>query len=64
MNAKKLNNFIDPTCNLISVPVSSPTFTIAWHPKKYLLAYACDEKHDRDGTRGTLKVFGFPSDDK
>jgi len=50
--------------HVTSVPVSSPTFTIAWHPKKYLLAYACDEKHDRDGTRGTLKVFGFPSDDK
>ena len=22
----------------------APTFTVAWHPKKYLLAYACDDK--------------------
>ena len=26
------------------VPTQSPTFTVAWHPKKYLLAYACDDK--------------------
>ena len=64
INANVNECFRDLTWNLTSVPVSSPTFTIAWHPKKYLLAYACDEKHDRDGTRGTLKVFGFPSDDK
>lgn len=47
------------------VPVSSPTFTIAWHPKRYLLAYACDDKdkYDRDRDTGSLKVWGFPSDD-
>jgi len=52
--------------HVASVPVSSPTFTIAWHPKKYLLAYACDEKHERDSSRsvGTLKVFGFSSEEK
>ena len=22
-----------------SIPVSSPTFTVAWHPKRYILAY-------------------------
>ena len=48
-----------------AVDVSSPTFTIAWHPKRYLLAYACDdkEKYDRDRDTGSLKVWGFPSSD-
>ena len=22
----------------------SPTFTVAWHPNRYLLAFACDDK--------------------
>jgi len=47
--------------HVATVPVSSSTFTIAWHPKRYLLAYACDEKYDRDRNVGTLKVFGFPN---
>ena len=38
--------------------VCSPTFTIAWHPSRYLLAYACDDKdkYDRDRDAGSLKV--------
>ena len=46
------------------VPVTNPTFTIAWHPKRYLLAYACDdkEKYERDRDSGALKVWGFPED--
>lgn len=46
-----------------AVDVTSPTFTISWHPKRYLLAYACDdkEKYDRDRDTGSLKVWGFPS---
>ena len=45
------------------IPVHSPSFTIAWHPKRYLLAYACDdkEKYDRDRDLGSLKVWGFPA---
>ena len=27
----------DVTCN-------APTFTLAWHPKKHILAFACDDK--------------------
>ncbi|CAB4066975.1 THOC3 [Lepeophtheirus salmonis] len=46
------------------VSVTSPTFTIAWHPKRYLLAYACDDKDKYDHRdAGSLKVWGFPSDD-
>ncbi|KAK6178035.1 hypothetical protein SNE40_012874 [Patella caerulea] len=44
------------------IPCDTPTFTVAWHPKRHLLAYACDDKHDRDRDSGTVKVFGFPTD--
>jgi THO complex subunit 3 len=38
--------------------------TVAWHPSKYLLAYAGDEQESRPGGGGTvmagnLRVFGF-----
>lgn len=26
------------------ITTQAPTFTVAWHPKKFLLAYACDDK--------------------
>jgi THO complex subunit 3 len=46
------------------LPTTSPTFTVAFHPKQHLLAFACDDKDqyrdDRDA--GTVKVFGFPSE--
>ena len=46
------------------VPCESPTFSVAWHPKKQLLAYACDDKdkYERDRDAGTIKLFGIPSD--
>ncbi|XP_029645736.2 THO complex subunit 3-like [Octopus sinensis] len=45
------------------IPCETPTFTVAWHPKRYLLAFACDDKHDRgDRDSGMVKVFGFPND--
>lgn len=49
---------------ITEIPVDAATFTVAWHPKQYLLAYACDEKEsfDRKRDSGNLKVFGFPSD--
>ncbi|KAL3865004.1 hypothetical protein ACJMK2_006640 [Sinanodonta woodiana] len=49
---------------IIEVPCEAPTFTVAWHPKRHLLAYACDDKPERDRDRdsGTVKVFGFPND--
>lgn len=43
------------------ISVTSATFTVAWHPKQYLLAYACDDKDlERRREAGSLKVFGFP----
>ncbi|XP_074642173.1 THO complex subunit 3-like [Tubulanus polymorphus] len=46
------------------VPCESPTFTVAWHPKRYLLAFACDDKlkYERERDAGTVKVFGLPND--
>ncbi|XP_046480721.1 THO complex subunit 3 [Neodiprion pinetum] len=46
------------------IPVEAATFTVAWHPKQYLLAYACDDKdtYDRKRDAGSLKVFGFSSE--
>lgn len=42
------------------VPVSAATFTVAWHPKHYLLAYACDDKQERKGSSSSasVKLFG------
>jgi len=50
------------------IPVEASTFTVAWHPTQYLLAYACDDKeYDKEyksmkKDAGTLKVFGFPGE--
>ncbi|XP_030376190.1 THO complex subunit 3 [Scaptodrosophila lebanonensis] len=44
------------------IHVDASTFTVAWHPKQYLLAYACDEKelNRRDRDAGNVKIYGFP----
>lgn len=44
------------------VPCDSPTFTVAWHPKLRLLAYACDDKDKYNRDAGTVKLFGLPSE--
>ncbi|KAJ8303591.1 hypothetical protein KUTeg_019987, partial [Tegillarca granosa] len=43
------------------IACESPTFTVAWHPKRHLLAYACDDKYERDRDAGNVKVYGFPN---
>uniref|UniRef100_A0A674NRG8 THO complex 3 n=1 Tax=Takifugu rubripes TaxID=31033 RepID=A0A674NRG8_TAKRU len=50
---------------LWEVQCDSPTFTVAWHPKRPLLAYACDDKegkYDSNREVGTVKLFGLPND--
>ncbi|MEQ2163432.1 THO complex subunit 3 [Goodea atripinnis] len=50
---------------LWEVQCDSPTFTVAWHPKRPLLAYACDDKegkYDSNREAGTVKLFGLPND--
>jgi THO complex subunit 3 len=42
------------------MPCRAPTFSVAWHPNKYLLAFSTDDKdrHERDA--GTVRLFGLP----
>jgi THO complex subunit 3 len=56
---------VDTGEKISEVPVEFPTFTVAWHPKRYLLAFACDDKetYNRDHDAGTVKLFGLPSGD-
>lgn len=51
---------------LTSIRCDAPTFEIAWHPKRYLLAIACDEKDRYDNSKdsGVVKVWGFPGVDE
>jgi len=55
---------VESTERVAEISVDSPTFTVAWHPSRYLLAYACDDKdkYERDRDAGNLKVWGFPSE--
>lgn len=46
---------------ICDVSCTSPTFTVAWHPKAYLLAFACDDKDKHDRDCGTVKLFGLPN---
>ncbi|CAG0919748.1 unnamed protein product [Notodromas monacha] len=42
------------------INVHMPSFTVAWHPKRYLLAYSCDDKFaSRTKEIGSLRVFGL-----
>ncbi|GBP19332.1 THO complex subunit 3 [Eumeta japonica] len=43
------------------IPVQAATFTVAWHPSRYLLAFACEDKEPAERKRdaGNLKVWGF-----
>ena len=47
-------------------PCESPTFTIAWHPKRYIIAYACDDKekgsYNQERDRGSVKIYGVSKD--
>lgn len=43
-----------------AIDVISPTLTLDFHPKEYILAYALNEHEYRDV--GTIKVVGFPEE--
>lgn len=47
---------------IIAVPVDTPTFTVAWHPRVHLLAYACDDKDEGNRDAGTVKLFGISNE--
>lgn len=44
------------------IDVNSPTLTLDFHPKEYILAYALDEHGYHDV--GAIKVIGFPEKDR
>uniref|UniRef100_H2ZMH6 Uncharacterized protein n=1 Tax=Ciona savignyi TaxID=51511 RepID=H2ZMH6_CIOSA len=59
--------FIDISCvktgeKICEVPCDSPTFTLAWHPKLKLLAYACDDKDKYNRDAGSVRLFGLPNE--
>jgi len=61
------DHFIDVSCvetgeKIHEIPCDAPTFTVAWHPKYKLLAYACDDKDKYNRDTGTLKLFGLPNE--
>ena len=43
-----------------AISVNAPMNTVAWHPKRLLLAFAGDDK-DKLGREGVLRIFGYPS---
>jgi len=53
------------TSNVFKVETGLPTFTVAWHPKSCLLAYACEEERserrrdkDKENQQGNIRIFG------
>ncbi|XP_063389363.1 THO complex subunit 3 [Cydia fagiglandana] len=48
------------------IPVSAATFTVSWHPSRYLAAFACEDKEppERKRDAGNLKLWGLPNQDR
>jgi len=47
---------------VVGVPVETPTFTVAWHPRVNLLAYAGDDQDEGNRDAGTVKLFGISNE--
>jgi len=45
----------------LAVPVKAPSNSIAFHPKRMLLAFAGDDKDKMGRDEGSLRILGFPS---
>ena len=44
------------------IPTAAAVNTVAWHPSRYLLAYAGEEIDPRTGRpEGNLRIFGISS---
>lgn len=55
-------SYVETGEKVAEITTEAPTFTVSFHPKRPLLAYACDDKdsyQQRDA--GTVKVYGFPN---
>lgn len=44
---------------VVEIPLEAPTFTVAWHPRLNLLAFACDDKDESNRDAGKVKLFGI-----
>ena len=46
---------------IAQVATDNPTFSVAWHPSKLLLAFTCDDKdkYHKDRDAGTVKLYGL-----
>ncbi len=53
--------YVETGERVTEIQTEAPTFTVAFHPKRYLLAFACDDKDSYQRDTGTVKVFGFPN---
>lgn len=51
-------SYVETGEKITGVPVETPTFTVAFHPNRYLLAFACDDKDQYNRESGTVKLFG------
>merc|ERR1712226_1024270 len=50
------------TSSVMKIETGLPTFSVAWHPRAGVLAYACDERSDRSSKEnkdGTVRIFGI-----
>jgi THO complex subunit, putative len=54
-------SYVETGEKVFGIPVESPTFTVAFHPNRYLLAFACDDKENFNRDAGTVKLFGLPN---
>ena len=56
--------FLPPGEQLATIKCEAQSFEISWHPKRYLLAIAGDEKDRYDSSKeaGIVKVWGFPGE--
>ena len=41
------------------IPTQAPMFTVSWHPKKHLLAYAGDDKVGLDAVASSTSLYGI-----
>ena len=51
--------YVETGERVAEIVTEAPTFTVAFHPKRYLLAFACDDKDSYQRDTGIVKVWGF-----
>ena len=60
-NLKKNLKKVETGEQIAQVSTDNPTFAVAWHPSKLLLAFTCDDKdkYHKERDAGTVKLFGL-----